>query len=64
MSTPAKQWGVYETELMPVRHVMPEADTKPHRLSTLCECQPLIDADELICVVIHHAYDGREKYER
>ena len=42
-------------------HVVPENDRKRHCLSIECECSPLHTEDNL---VIHHAWDTREKYER
>jgi hypothetical protein len=41
-------------------HVVPIDDTFPHRADMTC-CDAYIDADGL---VIHHAHDKRECYER
>jgi hypothetical protein len=41
-------------------HVVPIDDTFPHRADMTC-CYAYIDADGLI---IHHAHDKRECYER
>ena len=47
-------------------HVVPADDLKPHRLTYLCECSPVVEHPEPgqgSDLVIHNSYDGREKFE-
>lgn len=43
-------------------HVMPQIDLREHHALRTCWCQPTEDQEEP-AVWIHHALDGREKYE-
>lgn len=45
-------------------HIVPTADTYPHRSSSHCWCHPKQDTDE--CgepIWVHNAHDGRASYE-
>lgn len=42
-------------------HLIPQNDLREHDLSYRCWCKP--DTDYVDGVCIHHALDGREKYE-
>jgi hypothetical protein len=48
-----------------IRHVVPLDDLKEHvYIDMFCECAPRISVvDEHKLVVIHHAYDQRERWE-
>lgn len=61
-----KTWGVMETEVpMRVRHVIPNDDLQDHWLASTCPCLPLAQQEtHEVFIFIHHAFDGREKYER
>jgi hypothetical protein len=43
-------------------HVIPVSDHKLHIAYERCPCQPAVLEDGRL--VIHHAHDGREKWER
>ena len=49
------------------RHVYPLSDLREHvtdyRGGYRCWCQPVVEETEGGEVVIHHALDGREKYQ-
>lgn len=42
-------------------HVIPLEDSAPHGISDDCPCKPW---KESTSVTVHHAFDGREKWER
>lgn len=43
-------------------HVVPKSEVNDHHPQD-CRCQPLPD-DDYETVIIHNAFDGREKFER
>jgi len=44
-------------------HVVPVDDEKAHILSRDCPCEPELDVENGILVVIHRSYDHRELFE-
>ena len=43
-------------------HIVPNEDLRPHQPAVDCWCHPTED-DEVPGVWMHHALDGRERYE-
>ena len=50
------------TEPLTAWHIIPVGDLRPHQPFTSCWCCPTEDDDEPD-VWLHHALDGRERYE-
>lgn len=47
-----------------VWHVYPQNDLKPHVTEGFeCECNPVIKVDDEFTIVVHNAFDKREKLE-
>jgi hypothetical protein len=44
-------------------HVLPQNDLVPHDESTRCVCGPRIEWTDNGAVVVHHAWDERERTE-
>ena len=43
-------------------HVLPLNDLRPHIESPHCPCRPRIEGEG--CLIVHHAYDGRDRCEQ
>lgn len=44
--------------------VIPENDARPHFSDSPCMCGPRPDITSEVPMLIHNAFDGREKFER
>lgn len=55
-------WLIVDAHGEPVQ-VIPAYDLYPHDTAE-CQCDPLIDTSAFRSVVIHNAWDGRERIER
>lgn len=45
-------------------HIIPLGDLREHSLTAACWCEPDLDEEGLDNVLVHHALDGREAFER
>lgn len=45
-------------------HVIPLGDLQEHKQSEYCWCEPTRKVEGWCEIFIHHANDGREKYEK
>lgn len=52
---------MFEPDLL---HIIPLNDLREHTLSKGCWCEPELDEEGLEDLVVHHALDDREQFER
>jgi hypothetical protein len=45
------------------QHIIPLNDLKPHEQTTTCECEPRVEHVNGNMIVVHNAFDKREKFE-
>lgn len=47
-----------------IYHILPCGDIKPHEESSTCDCIPEVIIESGNMIMVHNAYDGREKMEK
>lgn len=55
-------YSEHDEDRLELIHIIPLGDLREHELTTHCWCEPTRDDEEPI-ILMHHAADGRERYE-